>query len=290
MVMARLSVCGWILGLLAMSAAVVADPLIVRYPKPETDFDRRTDYPLRLLQLAFDKAGVDVSLIPSQQTMPQGRALVQLENGTDVDVVWSMTSREREAKLQPIRVPIYKGLIGWRIFLVHEQNLPRFAGPHSLDQLRDYILVQGHDWPDTDILRSNGFRVFGTPSYDAIFSMVAQRRVDLFPRSIVEIWAEAETHRNKGIVVEPTKLLTYPTAFYYFVNPGDTALATTLETGLRNALADGSYDDLFYEYHAELIERAKLMSRQRYRLDNPLLPALTPLDEDAMWFSLPEPQ
>ena len=278
----------WFVFLAVMPAVTLADPLIVRYPKPEAEFDRRTDYPLRLLQLAFDKAGAEVSLVPSRQVMPQGRALVQLKNGIDVDVVWSMTSRGREAELQPIRIPIYKGLIGWRIFLTHERELPRISEPHTLDQLRDYILVQGHDWPDTDILRANGFQVFGTPIYDTIFSMVAQRRADLFPRSIVEIWAEAKTHKNKGIVVEPTKLLTYPTAFYYFVNPEDTELAWMIEDGLRTALADGSYDALFYEYHADLIERARLEERERYRLNNPLLPELTPLEKEVLWFSGPE--
>jgi len=284
--MSNMKALVWLACLTMVSAVSQADALIVRYPKPETEFDRRTDYPLRLLQLAFDKAGVEVSLVPSNQAMPQGRALVQLKNGIDVDVVWSMTSRKREAELQPIRIPIYKGLIGWRIFLAHERELDRFGDPHTLDQLRRYILVQGHDWPDTDILRANGFEVFGTPSYDAIFTMVAQRRADLFPRSIVEIWAEAKTHKSSGIVVEPTKLLTYPTAFYYFVNPQDTELALVIEQGLKTALADGSYDALFYDYHAELIEKAHLEERERYRLNNPLLPELTPLESEALWFSL----
>ncbi|GGX64260.1 substrate-binding periplasmic protein [Saccharospirillum salsuginis] len=284
--MSNLKALVWLVCLTMISAVSQADALIVRYPKPETEFDRRTDYPLRLLQLAFDKTGAEVSLVPSLQAMPQGRALVQLKNGIDVDVVWSMTSRKREADLQPIRIPIYKGLIGWRIFLAHERGLQRFSEPHSLDELRDYILVQGHDWPDTDILRSNGFQVFGTPSYDTIFTMVAQHRADLFPRSIVEIWAEAKTHENSGIVVEPTKLLTYPTAFYYFVNPEDTELALLIERGLKTALADGSFDALFHEYHADLIEKARLEERERYRLNNPLLPELTPLGSEALWFSL----
>ncbi len=258
----------------------------VRYPRPETEFDRRTDYPLRLLQLSLDKAGSHAILVPTSQIMPQGRALTQLRFGVDVDVVWSMTSRQRESNLQAIRVPIYKGLIGWRIFLAHQQDLEKFNTEMSLADLRKFQLIQGHDWPDTEILRANGFEVLGTPNYKSIFGMLSKRRVDLFPRSIVEIWSEAETHKAGGIVVEPTKLLIYPTAFYYFVNPSNVSLAISIEKGLTTALADGSYDKLFFEYHQEIIDKAKLESRQIFRLNNPLLPLETPLNKDEMWFSL----
>ncbi|OZG70990.1 hypothetical protein BTA51_23070 [Hahella sp. CCB-MM4] len=258
--------------------------LIVRYPKPETDTDKRTDYPLTLLQLALDTSGVDYRLEPTTQVMTQGRALQQLHKGTHVDVVWSMTSEQRESELLPIRIPIYKGLIGWRIFLIHKDNQNLFSHPMTLTELQRHPVVQGHDWPDSTILRDNGFQVFGTPNYNATFDMLAYKRVDLFPRSIVEIWAEEKAHHSSGLMVEKTKLLRYPTAFYYFVTPGNQKLADIIQRGLESALSKGSFDELFYQFHAALIAKATLKDRQVYFLDNTILPAATPLDRPELWF------
>ena len=270
----------------ALSSIVLAEDKVVRYPRPETLLDQRVEYPLQLLRLAFSKVSGEYELIPTSQVMPQGRALVQLNHGVDVDVVWSMTSTEREFKLLPVRIPIYKGLIGWRLFLVNKQELGHFQDEMSISKLRSFQLVQGHDWPDTQILRANGFNVLGIPSYNSMFAMISRSRVDLFPRSIVEIWAEAENHKANGIVVEPTKVLIYPAALYYFVTPGNTRLSVALEKGLRAALEDGSFDALFQQYHSNLINRARLDERHKYYLDNPTLPIGTPIKEEQLWFSV----
>ncbi len=262
-----------------------ADVEQVRYPRPESDVDLRPLYPLQLLKLAFSKVDKTYRLTPTPQKMPQGRALIQLGHGIDVDVVWTMTSQERESKLQPIRIPIYKGLIGWRIFLANKRDLGRFSEAMPLIELRKFNLIQGHDWPDSTILRANGFTVFGTSNYEAIFDMLLHSRADLFPRSIVEIWDEAKIHQDDNIVVEPTKILIYPTAMYYFVAPNNKNLAIAIENGLRAALKDGSFDLLFNEYHAKLIKQANLNERQKYYLNNPTLPLATPITDEELWFA-----
>ena len=42
----------------------------------------------------------------------QNRVLKEIEKGT-IDVSWTMTNKEREERLLPIRVPLFKGLFGW---------------------------------------------------------------------------------------------------------------------------------------------------------------------------------
>ncbi|WLQ13376.1 hypothetical protein O5O45_26995 [Hahella aquimaris] len=270
--------------LLLMTLAVAAETIVVRYPRPEADVDKRTEYPLKLLELAFQKMKVDYSLVPTEQLMNQGRALQLLRSGSNLDVVWSMTSDEREKELLPVRIPIYKGLIGWRIFLINESDVERLSRPMTAHDMKQFLMVQGHDWPDAKILQMNGYKVLGTPNYETIFDMLARRRVDLFPRSIVEIWAELENHREMGLAIEQTKLLRYPTAFYYFVAPDNKELEALIEEGLLRALADGSFDDMFFYYHGELLNKAKLAHREVYMLTNPILPEKTPLHREGLWY------
>ncbi|MFC4160678.1 substrate-binding periplasmic protein [Chitinimonas lacunae] len=255
------------------------------YPQSGTAGDVRDIYPLKLLQLALDKAGATHYVLRmSSVPMLQGRALVELERGKLIRVGWGMTSIEREAALLPIRIPMFKGMIGWRIPLVRQDRSELLGSVRTLQDLRRFVVGQGHDWPDTEILRGNGIEVVGVPLYDSLFQMLISNRFDYFPRSIVEIWAEAEQYRKDGVVIDQNLLIRYPTTFYFFVNKRDTALAETLRTGLEQAIADGSFDRLFCQHYGQLITQAKLERRTLIELVNPILPPETPLARKELWF------
>ena len=256
---------------------------VVVYPQAET-MDARQDYPLKVLALALTKAGADFELQPSRRVMTQSRALVQLSQGTDVNVVWTMTSKEREDTFLPIRIPIDKGLLGWRIFLINRTKASQFAAVKTLDDLRKYEAGQGHDWPDTDILRASGLKVQGVVNYDSLFKMLQSGRIDYFPRSVVEIGAEETRHPGMELLIEKTIILQYPTALYFFVNKDNAHLAHTVEAGLRAAIKDGSFDKLFAAEYGDDIKRANLKGRTRFQLANPLLPQRTPLQDKKLWF------
>ena len=265
--------------------SAVAAPAQVLYPRPETAGDPRTDYPVTLLRLALAKSGGQFALQPTRETMLQGRALSELATGSGSPrVVWSMTSREREKALLPIRIPIYKGLIGWRIPLIHKQNPDLLKEVNTVDGLKTLRTAQGHDWPDTDILRAAQLNVSGVVGYESLFSMLHTQRIDYFPRSLAEIWAEVKNHSAKDIAIDTHVVIHYDTAFYYFVNNQDTALAQAIERGLEAAIADGSFDRLFYQNYANLIKRAELDKRVVIELPNPLLPPETPLGRKELWF------
>ncbi len=114
--------------------AVVPHTLV--YPRAEADADRRDDYPVQLLALALAKAGRHDKLEPHALFMLQARSIRELEQGRGLDVIWTMTSIEREADLLAIHIPIDRGLLGWRLLLVRKEELPRFAALHSLVELQ----------------------------------------------------------------------------------------------------------------------------------------------------------
>jgi hypothetical protein len=264
---------------------VFADKLAVIYPRPESDADFGRSYPIELLELALAKAGGPYELRPSQQSMQQNRALLQLTDDVELSVVWSMTSKEREKDLLPIRIPIDKGLLGWRIFLINRNDVKRFEQVQNLEQLRSLSAGQEHDWPDVEILTANRLKVVQSSNYESLFRMLDRDRFDYFPRSIDEIWDEEKAHSDLSIAVEQTIILQYPAAEYFFVNRKNNALADALEKGLRLAIKDGSFDRLFTKYNGESIRRANIRNRRVFRLDNPLLPSATPLNQKELWFN-----
>ncbi|UUZ49018.1 hypothetical protein LP420_00175 [Massilia sp. B-10] len=160
---------------------MLAADIVIRYPRPESNPDERSRYPLRLLELALARADTDYRIEISPLRMQQGRALLRLEKNEGIDILSTMTSAERESRLQAIRIPIDKGLIGWRLLLVERAKLGQMAQLRSLAELKNFSAGQGSDWPDTAIMRENGLPVYGTTSYESLFSMLESGRIDYFP-------------------------------------------------------------------------------------------------------------
>ncbi|KGI78857.1 hypothetical protein [Oleiagrimonas soli] len=259
-------------------------PLRVIYPRAESQQDARQRYPLEVLRLALARSGVAYRLQPSRTAMQQARSLRMLASGHGLDVVWTVTTRERERRLRAIRIPIDRGLIGWRVLLVHRGDRARFARIDRVRQLAALRAGQGHDWPDLAILRANGLQVDASATYEGLFQMLARRHIDYFPRSIAEVDGELNSHAGLPIELEPHLLLHYPSALYFFVRPHNVALADAIRRGLERSLDDGSLLRLFHRTYDADLDRLDLARRTILELRNPDFPDDAPLQNTALWF------
>jgi len=260
----------------------VTDPINVYYPGSAA-LDNRSDYTIKLLALALSHSPDKYQVMPSLNISPKARNFTLLERKQDIDVIWSMTRAERERRFRPIRIPIFKGLSGWRLALLHTDNKDLFSEVESPSQLAPYSAGQMYAWTDTKILKYNGINVQTGPTYASLFKMLAAKRFDFFPRSVTEALAEYEEHKLNRIVIDPHLLIHYPTAIYFFVHKDNVNLALDIEKGLEIAIADGSFDALFFDYHQDIFERSNLSERRVFRLHNPLLPKNTPLQRRELW-------
>ena len=274
--------------LLMLLASPLSAEMVIRHLSGESALDARNEYFLAMLELALEKTADqgDWTLQPADQVMPQSLALQRLSNNDGIDVVWSMTSIEREKQNRAIRIPLMKGLMGYRLLIIRAEDQQWFRRLQTIDELRELRAGQGHDWPDTEILRANGLAVEGEEEYDSLFSLLQQGRFDYLPRAINEPWEELAARPNMDLMVEQGLLLYYPTAEYFFVSRQNTALAARLEKGLRLAIEDGSFDKLFREHpiNANAFGKANLLRRRIIRLDNPLLPKDTPFADKQLWW------
>ncbi len=272
---------------LAGGAAVAAAAERVVYPLHDPDRVPAWHYLTDVLKLAIERSGMRYELIESRRPMVQGRVMRELAEGLgDPDLAWSMTSVEREAQLLPIRVPVDRGLIGFRLAFVRGSDTQRWRDARSLADIAHDVAGQGHDWPDTEILRANGLQVQTSSRYETLFEMLRLGRIDYFPRSVIEIDDEAATPMARDLAIEPHLLLRYPAASYLFVRPNRPRLAVDLERGLEAAVADGSFQRLFQQHHGGLIARHRLTQRRVLQMSNPLLPPATPLQRPALWLVL----
>ena len=267
--------------------AASAVRLNVVYPPPESQADQRQEFSIKTLDLALSRSGIPYTLREGTQRLPQGRAIRQVQNNGEPNVIWTVTTKEREKALLPVRIPIDKGLLGWRVLLIKSADFEQFRKVRGASGLKALRAGQGTDWPDTQILLANGLRVSTSDTYDGLFKMLAASRFDYLPRSVAEVSGEQSQFADSRLTLEPKLVLHYPTAKYFFVSKDNPALAKAIETGLRDAIRDGSFEKLFVKYNGEQIKLAKLEQRTVIELKNPLLPPQTPLLDKALWFSAP---
>jgi ABC-type amino acid transport substrate-binding protein len=257
------------------------------YLRPEWSDTGRDPYGVALLKLAFAKARACHTLVYNVDPMKQARAIYELENDTGaLDIMITMTSAEREARLLAVPIPLTKGLLGWRVALVRKDRQQLFADVRTAEQLKAFVAGQGHDWPDVGILRASGLPVHVSSAYDGMFKMLEANRIDYFPRAVQQVFDEVG--RYPGLAIEPNLVLRYPTDAYFFVNRKNAVLADEIRRGLEAAVADGSFDRLFYSYFAPKIAAAGLERRHVVDLPNPLVGPSLPLARKSLWFSLDE--
>ncbi|MCE4555194.1 transporter substrate-binding domain-containing protein [Pelomonas cellulosilytica] len=271
--------------LLAGQPGTAAEPNVVRMPRHVSMPDPQLAYVRRIIELALRRSGVRREIRFVNLDMTQGRTLVELATGSSpVDLMWTMTDRQRESGgLLPVRIPIDRGLLGWRLLLVRRAELDAWAQVAGLEELRGRLAGQGHDWPDTTILRANGLQVGTSSDYDALFRMLAAGRIDYFPRSILEIDAEVARNLHPELAIAPDLMLHYPAAAYLFVGPHRPQLAADLLGGLEAAVTDGSFQRLHREFYGAVLNAHPVSPGRVIKLRNPLLPPETPLKRRELW-------
>tara|TARA_B110000091_G_C13805742_1_gene472431 strand:- start:964 stop:1839 length:876 start_codon:yes stop_codon:yes gene_type:complete len=245
------------------------------------------EYPIKLLALALDQTGVSYQLIPSDNFLSKGKALDRLQDNREINIVWGMTNVQREKDFLPIRIPIFKGLIGWRLLLIRQDMAERFTYIQQFEHLVKLSPLQGRDWPDTKILQSNGFDVITERNQTSLMKMLGRAQGDFFPRSIIEVWEElarSKVANEIQLQIQPSLGIRYPAAIYFFVNKKSVPLANLIETGLEKAIENGTYEALFVDNYKTYIEKAQIENRTFYPLENAFLPEETPLDRKELWF------
>lgn len=245
------------------------------------------EYAVGALRVALQQLPEHYEIEVSQDDLTQARVIEEL--GLErVDVMWLASNQQAEDMLLPIRFPLLKGLLGYRLSIINPKNQNRFRQVQSLADLKQLSFGQGYGWPDVDILRHNDLDVITTSKYNNLFYMVEGERFDGFPRGVLEPWLELENHAQLGLTVDTHLLMIYHLPFYFFVAPDNQALADKIAHGLELALSNGAFDAYFFNHRMidGSLARAHLGERKVFHLDNPTLPKLTPLERKEFWFDL----
>ncbi|MGI0115273.1 substrate-binding periplasmic protein [Zooshikella sp. RANM57] len=280
-----------ILVTMLFSMTCMANDTVI-HPRSQSHKDTRYLDLIALLRKAMDettKTFGDYTLHAAKKLVSETKSIEELAAGTNLlTVIWTSTSEEKESKLIPIRIPLRKGILGYRLILVTENTQEKLRDVKSLDELKAFTVGQVKGWGDVTIFKHNQFTVATSSTYESLFKLLATDKVALFPRGVNEVFNEYRVHKGRfpRIKIEEKLLLYYPWPYYFFVARDNERLAERITKGLEKMIKDGSFDTIFNQFHKKAIEQARLNERQLFILENPLLPARTPLQREELWLKL----
>lgn len=249
----------------------------------------RASYMLELITFIMDKSGEPYELsYLEEEAASQDRNVRRLEQGEDITLMWTGTSRERETRLRPVRFPVMRGLLGYRIGIIDADSQGEFAAISTADELLEKTVCQGHDWPDTEILANARFRLETPPLYESLFKLLSMGRCDWFLRAIFEPYVELENFGAlyPDLAIEENWLVVYRYPMFFFVGPENERLARALETGFERSYADGSFLEFFerFDVNRLALERTRPEERRCVVVENPGLTEATRAIPEPYWF------
>jgi hypothetical protein len=283
----------WTMLLLFMQGiATFAGTLEVVRPLPEAPGDRRYDHYWQLLKQALaitEPAHGPFALREATLPMTELRSMDELETGKGtITVLVHGNVADFEQRLLPIRFPLDKGLLGYRVFLIRSEMQSKLDLVGSLDDLSHYSIGQGRDWGDVTILRKAGLSVVEGSSYEGLFSMLAADRFQLFSRSVVEVGEELAREKpgHPEFTIERHLMLYYPLTRYFYVtrSPAGEMLARRISEGLERMLKNGRFDRMFEDFKSPFERQIGLRNRLLIRVANPLQTPETPLSRPELWY------
>ncbi|WP_391091833.1 diguanylate cyclase [Vibrio sp. NH-UV-68] len=240
-----------------------------------------------ILKLALSKTRPDVQFTTATEEYNEARLMEEVIAG-NIDVMWAGAAPDKEEKMLTVRIPILKGLLGHRIFIIRQEDQARFASIQTLSQLKAFDAGQGTFWGDTKVLKAAQIPTITTIKYANLFPMLEGGRFDYFPRAVHEPWSEVDSRPELNLTIDKNVMLVYPFAMYFFVSPNNQTLHDYIYNGFEMAIQDGSFDVLFFNHPMikEVLAKANLRERTVFRIPNPYMHEKTHFDRKEFWLDV----
>ena len=228
------------------TSPLFAKKIIIKVPKLADTF-YNDDYNLDLLKLALSKMGTEFEIQTIAQDSSQERIIRELESGEIINLFWMGCSQKNSERLLEVPIPLFRGLLGHRIFMIHKDDAPLFTHIKTIKDLQKLRGVVGNGWPDEEIMLSSGLPLVRSTYKNAFKLMNARNRAEYFPRGSYEIIPELEKRKLSlpNLRMQENLPLVYKYAVVFYVSPKFPELAKLIHQGLLKSYEDGSFLEKF---------------------------------------------
>ncbi len=261
----------------------------IKILKPILGFDKRAQHKdeviIRSLEITeaefgpFTFEAVNVDMTPS-------RALASIKTGNLINTFIAPASDVWDKSAIPIKVPIRQGLLSYRLLLINKQDLTKYKGVQTLDELNQLTAGLQHGWITTKIFKELEMNMITGHNFEGLFLMLNKHRFNYLPRAIYEIYDEFESRKEQlnNVIIEPTLALYLPMVTYVYVSPTEPLIAKRINAGLRKLVATGELTEILNKYYEKDIQKANLSNRHIIKINNPYFDDKAVLNDKTLWF------
>jgi len=273
---------------MATSTAAVI-PAVLRLPMPRSEFDISHQYYVGLLRLALQKAanGREIPKLSATSIIEQRNSISALTTDKQLEVFWVGTDNTKEQALRPIRIPLERGMMGFRKFTLVRTSKGKFEQVRTLKDLQKFKACLGRDWPDVKILQNAGLPVVLFDQYEDLFKQVNAGACDYFPRGLHEGKAELSLRAAlyPNLVRYQDIMLHYPFAVYFFTSKENEALAKWIEDGLEQLISSGELNTYMQQHPLtrHVFPLLEYQPKVWIHLANPLMDTTTDVSNRRYW-------
>lgn len=211
---------------------------------------------------ALKAAGVDATF-SSFPIGPESRLNAEMKAGNlHLAFIPPSTDRLRlmeEGAIKGIRIPLERGLLGYRICLVSEKNSDILKDVSTVEDLRRFSIGQGVGWGDAAVYRKAGIQVLEAPFSSMLdpLKMLASGQFDLFPLGVneYELFLAEYAKRHSGLATDKHILIRYPWFRFIWVSttaPDSDILFAALDKGFESIVSNGPFETVYEQYKGTL--------------------------------------
>ena len=259
----------------------------IRYPNIDGVGKKSLGYQILQAILSSEK---DVRLKLLDYPVNQDRAR-QMLLSQKIDIADFGVKKEFDNEFQPVRLPIDRGILGWRIFIINKGLSDQFAKVKSITDLRKFTAGQGAGWGDIKILNAAGIRVETGTSLENLFKMTEAKRFEFLPLGANESHGLLRDFSagSENLMVEENIVLHYPFGRFFYLRKSSTLLQKLIKSKLEHSLQSGELQKIL-ENHSmfkDAFSKAHLGKRIRIKIDSPGLPNWFKEINPKWWYRVP---
>lgn len=233
--------------------------------------DDRVAYRLALVTRILEKTQKQYGPYKVEHfTLPMNRfrAMEELQTGQNVNIYLGSESALGKSIATVIPIPASRGILNYRLLVVHKDTLEEHKAIKSLEDLRLLRTGARPDWTTSRIMEQQGFKVSYAHSYDGLFNLLKHKRVDYILRSATEAVPELARREDFGdLSILPNIAIVIPLFTYLHVSSSEARLIERIETGLRMMQTDGELKEIFDSYYKGYFLDVNMCERTLIYLD-----------------------
>ena len=239
-------------------------------------FKRDTQDKYTFLQFlnAMKNNGHTYSLNQYPEKLIRPRQLLNFElEKSQCDVFSGGANLEYSARFLRVDIPLTRGLLGYRYFMVNNEQLENLATLSTLKEFKEHLIIGTNTAKlKNDIFNYNNFNIMNSVSGRA-WLMLKGKRFNAIQRSIVGDINKREKSRTEFSIYRNI-MVYYHADLFFYVNKNRKDLHEILFNGLKNAYKNGSFMKTF-DNHSDIKQARNFLNsfdeKNIYVIKNPYL-------------------